>query len=261
MVSAGSKMQTMSGMPAGSLQSDRTASTEPVWARLPCCWGGSPTAGMIRSTSLGGPRHLVWSTDHGMPAHFIPIWPHVRREGEWQGFELRAHAAITRALRSDEYASPHEVSEIREPASRLATVSDEQIASAVAAAPDEWRFGLGRRLAFMRYLQRRRGELTFKCLDAPAKRSQRTPERTCSCLGVTLAWPGRVRHWHSTAWRYQTPPSALSRNRSSAGRRSGRGPQPLLNRRCPDQPVNHEQGRDECGEDQDALGQGHEVTA
>jgi hypothetical protein len=122
----------------------------------------------------GGPPHLVWSTDHGMPAHFIPIWPHVRREGEWQGFGLRPHAAITRALRSDEYASPHEVSEIREPASRLATVSDEQIASAVAAAPDEWRTGLELRLAFMRYLQRRRGELTFKCLDALAKRSQRT---------------------------------------------------------------------------------------
>jgi hypothetical protein len=109
-------------------------------------------------------RGWVWSVDHGLLAHHVPIWPDVQHDDTWREYELAPHARFMQVLKDNQYDEPHDIRELREAAQRLANVSDEQIASAVAAPPESWQVGVTKRIELMRYLQHRRDALAEQCL-------------------------------------------------------------------------------------------------
>lgn len=117
------------------------------------------------------PPYRVFSVDHGLIAGTSPIWEDVMRD-EWvrQSRRLRPHFAITQKLAESTNAmSIAEIPEVYAAGMRLESVSDESIAKAIAAPPNDWGVGIGRRIALMRYLQDRRDRLAYACKDQTKK--------------------------------------------------------------------------------------------
>jgi len=97
------------------------------------------------------PPHTVYSCDHG---HCFPNGP------MWTQASLTGHAQAAVADTNILTALKPKPGELDGPRQRLAAVTREQIAAAIAAAPDSWKVPLDDRVALAKFVFRRQGELT-----------------------------------------------------------------------------------------------------
>lgn len=111
-------------------------------------------------------ENRMYSVDHGMLAHSIPVWADIRKSNIlWQGRGIRPHHAMARALQLRPYQPIHEIPEFRVAAQRLVQITSEQIAYALATPPDSWGVTIRQRVWLMQYLQNRREKMVRLCLD------------------------------------------------------------------------------------------------
>lgn len=108
----------------------------------------------------------IFSVDHGLLAGSIKIWADVKRnETLWQGYGIRPHHAMARALKVYDHQPVHEIPEIRRAARRLQQITVEQIVGSLTSQPDEWGVSVAQRVQLLKYLQIRQRKLVNYCLN------------------------------------------------------------------------------------------------